>query len=316
MQIIRTLLSICLFTLGNTAIQSNNDHVLSTSSNTQQKIFIQGPQNNYLLNSSTLFLPTDYLIMHNQVSDARTVIINDGMVGGQNSLVPEGVKSHAFRDSNDGDYFYQMWHLAHIDDKHSKTNVITIIVSLGGIEISPSGDIEDARRILDSSTDPKVYVQVYRAWTVSNTLPLTQSNIDGWWHSITHVFHTVMHIYNEIKPWIGVARTVLPILISMSDSQPGLGLKSITYSPEPQVITDSSTDSSSTSSTSNNSVFTYAVTSGEMAAIVICVFLAGGITVFIIPKIFTKMFTKKSQSSDIYRISDIESPSNKLTPFV
>jgi len=189
------------------------------------KTFNQGPQKHYLLNSSELFYPTDYIVMDSPVYDIRSVVINSGIVGGQSSFNPEGIESHAIRDTTDNDYFYQIWHLAHIDTKHSRTNVISIIVSLGDIGMSPSGDIEDTNRALDTDTKTTIYVQVYRAWSLPVTIPLTQANMDGWWHSITHAFHAAMHIWNEVKPWVGVARTVIPILISMSDDQAGLGLK-------------------------------------------------------------------------------------------
>ena len=278
-----------------------------------EKIFVQGPQNNYLLNSSSLFLPTDFLTMNKPVSDVRSVVLNTGLVGGLNSLVPSGVESHAFKDSYDGDYFYQMWHLAHIDEKQQRTNVVTIIVSLGGLEVSPSGDIEDNRRKLDSSSVPKVYLQVYRAWSVPVTLPLTQSNMDGWWHSITHAFHTVMHIYNEIKPWIGIARTVVPILISMSDTQSGLGLKSVVYLPEPQATT---TTSSSYSTSSSDNVFAYNVTPGEMSAIVICVYLSGLISAIVIPKLYNR---RPFASNNAYKSNNngkLEVMPSNTTPFV
>ena len=279
-----------------------------------EKIFVQGPQNNYLLNSSSLFLPTDFLTMNKPVSDVRSVVLNTGLVGGLNSLVPSGVESHAFKDSYDGDYFYQMWHLAHIDEKHQRTNVVTVIVSLGGIEVSPSGDIEDNRRKLDSSSVPKVYVQVYRAWSVPVTLPLSQANMDGWWHSITHAFHTVMHIYNEIKPWIGIARTVVPILISMSDTQSGLGLKSVVYLPEPQATT---TTSSSYSTSSSDNVFAYNVTPGEMSAIVICVYLSGLISAIVIPKLYNR---RPFASITSYKLNNnngkLEVIPSTTTPFV
>ena len=284
-----------------------------TSVTSTEKIFIQGPQNNYLLNSSSLFLPTDFLTMNKPVSDVRSVVLNTGLVGGLNSLVPSGVESHAFKDSYDGDYFYQMWHLAHIDEKHQRTNVVTVIVSLGGIEVSPSGDIEDNRRKLDSSSVPKVYVQVYRAWSVPVTLPLTQANMDGWWHSITHAFHTVMHIYNEIKPWIGIARTVVPILISMSDTQSGLGLKSVVYLPEPQATT---TTSSSYSTSSSDNVFAYNVTPGEMSAIVICVYLSGLISAIVIPKLYNR---RPFASNNAYKSNNngkLEVMPSNTTPFV
>ena len=286
---------------------------VKSSVTSAEKIFVQGPQNNYLLNSSSLFLPTDFLTMNKPVSDVRSVVVNTGLVGGLNSLVPSGVESHAFKDSYDGDYFYQMWHLAHIDEKHQRTNVVTIIVSLGGIEVSPSGDIEDKRRKLDSSSVPKVYVQVYRAWSVPVTLPLTQANMDGWWHSITHAFHTVMHIYNEIKPWIGIARTVVPILISMSDTQSGLGLKSIVYLPEPQATT---TTSSSYSTSSSDNVFAYNVTPGEMSAIVICVYLSGLISAIVIPKLYNR---KPVASNNAYKLNNngkLEVIPSTTTPFV
>jgi len=277
-----------------------------------EKKFVQGPQSNYLLNSSSLFLPTDFLTMNKPFSDVRLIIINTGLVGGLNSLVPSGVESRAFKDSYDGDYFYQMWHLAHIDDKHQRTNVVTIIVSLGGIEISPSGDIEDNRRKLDSSSVSKVYVQVYRAWSVPVTLPLTQANMDGWWHSITHAFHTVMHVYNELKPWIGIARTVVPILISLSDAQSGLGLKSVVYLPEPQ----STTTISSYSTSSSDNVFTYDITPGEMSAIVICVYLSGLISAIVIPKLYNR---KPIASNNAYKLNNnnnLEVISSTTTSFV
>ena len=280
-----------------------------------EKVFIQGPKNNYLLNSSSLFLPTDFLTVNKPVYDVRTINLNTGIIGGLNSLVPTGVEARAFKDSYDGDYFYQMWHLAHIDEKHQRTNVVTIIVSLGGIEVSPSGDIEDVRRVLDSTSISKVYVQVYRAWSVPVTIPLSQSNIDGWWHSITHAFHTVMHIYNEIKPWIGIARTVIPVLISMSDTQSGLGLKSIKYSPEPMVSSTTNSDTSSTStSTNTNADFTYAITPGEMSAIVIFVFLAGAVSTLIVQK----MYNRKPAFSNAYKLNNnnrIDS-NPSATPFV
>lgn len=273
-----------------------------------EKAFMQGPHNNYLMNSSSLFLPTDYLPMNTPVSDARTVVIHTGVVGGLDSMVPTGVECRAFRDSFDNDDFYQMWHFAHIDNIHKRTNVVTIIVSVGDIRLSPSGDIEDLRRRLNpslvyripsrppsnygdlqsSESVDKVYVQVYRTWSIPSTIPLTQSDIDGWWHSITHAFHTAMHIWNEVKPWIGVARTVLPILVSLDDAQPGLGLKSVAYSPEPQSTTTSS--SSSTENTNSDKVFTYSLTPGEMAAVVICVFISGAALVVIVPKMWNKQW--------------------------
>ena len=252
-----------------------------------EKAFMQGPHNNYLMNSSSLFLPTDYLPMNTPVSDARTVVIHTGIVGGLDSMVPTGVECRAFRDSFDNDDFYQMWHFAHIDNIHKRTNVVTIIVSIGDIRLSPSGDIEDLSRRLSTDSVDKVYVQVYRTWSIPSTIPLTQSDIDGWWHSITHAFHTAMHIWNEVKPWIGVARTVLPILVSLDDAQPGLGLKSVAYSPEPQSTTSSS---SSTENTNSDKAFTYSLTPGEMAAVVICVFISGAALVVIVPKMWNKQW--------------------------
>jgi hypothetical protein len=324
----------------------------SIGSTVIEKTFIQGPHNQYLMNSSTLFLPTDSLTMDTPIIDARTVVLNSGVVGGLDSLVPMGVESKAFRDSNDGDYFYQMWHFAHIDDKRKRTNVVTIIVSLGDIRISPSGDISDAdvyynrvepfasvpkatgsvsvtsmlrksttlrplnsvdgsRRSLSDSSSPKVYVQVYRTWSVPSTIPLSQANMDGWWHSITNIFHKAVSIYNRYKEIIGIAKVVYPILISLDDTQPGLGLKSIKYSTEPQamIATDSSTSSSSTSST-----FTYALTPGEMSAVVIFVFLSGVITTCIIPK----MCPKKPYASNTYKldIGEFESRTPGNNPLV
>ena len=272
-----------------------------------EKLFSQGPQNHYLMNSSTLFLPTDYITMTSPVSDARSVVLTSGMVGGLDSYNAAGVESRAFRDSNDGDFFYQMWHLAHIDDKHHRTNVVTIIISLGNIGVSPSGDIEDTNRMLDTDPTPKVYVQVYRAWSVPVTVPLTQTNIDGWWHSITHAFHTVMHIWHEVQPWIGVARTVYPILVSLDDTQSGLGLKSIKYSPEPQAITDTS---ASTTGTSTDQPFTYSITPGEMSAIVIFVYLSGLITFAVIVKLF------KFKLSDKRHVQRIDTHSSTTAPFI
>jgi hypothetical protein len=281
---------------------------------TIEKTFIQGPHNQYLMNSSTLFLPTDSLIMDKPIIDARTVVLNSGMVGGLDSLVPKGVESKAFRDSNDGDYFYQMWHFAHIDDTRKRTNVVTIIVSLGDISISPSGDISDAdgyynRELVDS--EPKVYVQLYRTWSVPSTIPLTQANMDGWWHSITNIFHKAVSIYNRYKEFIGIAKVVYPILISLDDMQPGLGLKSIKYSTEPQAST---TTESSTTSSSTNSEFTYALTPGEMSAVVIFVFLSGAMTTCIIPK----LCSKKPYASNTYKldIGEFESRTPANNPLV
>jgi len=282
--------------------------VSSSASSSVEKLFVQGPQKHYLLNSSTLFLPTDYLSMNIPIYDARTVVIKSGVVGGQDSLVPEGVVSRAFRDTNDGDFFYQIWHFAHIDDKHHRTNVVSIIVSLGDIDISPSGDIEDTNRQLLSSTDSNVYVQVYRTWSVPSTIPLTQANIDGWWHSITHAFHTAVHIWNEVRPWIGVARTVIPILVSLDDTQSGLGLKSLTYSQDEQSAT------TTTSNTGSDKAFTYALTPGEMSAVVIFVFLSGAIVTYVIPKVCGK----KEHSTNTYKLNagDFETRQNTATPLV
>jgi len=291
---------------------------------TIEKTFIQGPHNQYLMNSSTLFLPTDSLIMDAAIIDARTVVLNSGVVGGLDSLVPKGVESKAFRDSNDGDYFYQMWHFAHIDDKRSRTNVVTIIVSLGDISISPSGDINDAnayynransadgsRRSLSDYGSPKVYVQVYRTWSVPSTIPLTQANIDGWWHSITNIFHKAVSIYNRYKEIIGIAKVVYPILISLDDTQPGLGLKSIKYSSESQATTDTTAP---TTSSSSNSEFTYALTPGEMSAVVIFVFLSGAMTTFIIPRMcFNKPYASNAYKLDI---GEFESRSPATNPLV
>ena len=253
-----------------------------------EKAFMQGPHNNYLMNSSSLFLPTDYLPMNTPVSDARTVVIHTGVVGGLDSMVPTGVECRAYRDSFDNDDFYQMWHFAHIDTIHKRTNVVTIIVSIGDIRLSPSGDIEDLSRRISTESIDKVYVQVYRTWSIPSTIPLTQSDIDGWWHSVTHAFHTAMHIWNEVKPWIGIARTVLPILVSLDDAQPGLGLKSVAYSPDPQSTTTAA--SSSTENTNSDKVFTYSLTPGEMAAVVICVFISGAALVVIVPKMWNKQW--------------------------
>ena len=254
------------------------------------KTFIQGPHSNYLMNSSNLFLPTDYLTMNTPVIDARTVVINSGVIGGLDSAVSGGIESRAFRDSEDHDFFYQIWHFAHIDDSRKRTNVVTVIVSLGDINMSPSGDMEEPNRSLlvnsgssASSNTNKVYVQVYRTWSVPSVIPLTQENMDGWWHSITHAFHTAMHIWNEVKPWIGIARTVLPILVSLDDAQPGLGLKSVVYSPEPQ-----STATSTSTTTASDKVFSYSLTPGEMAAVVICVFVSGAVAIIVVPKMWNK----------------------------
>lgn len=247
------------------------------------KTFIQGPHSNYLMNSSILFLPTDYLNMNTPVIDARTVVINSGVIGGLDSAVSAGIESRAFRDSDDHDFFYQIWHFAHIDDSRKRTNVVTIIVSLGDINMSPSGDM-DERSLLTSSNTNKAYVQVYRTWSIPSVIPLTQENMDGWWHSITHAFHTAMHIWNEVKPWIGIARTVLPILVSLDDVQPGLGLKSVVYSPEPQ----STATSTSSTTTASDKVFSYSLTPGEMAAVVICVFVSGAVAIIVVPKMWNK----------------------------
>jgi hypothetical protein len=274
-----------------------------------EKQFIQGPQNHYLLNSSTLFLPTDSLMMNSPVYDARTVVINSGVIGGLDSFIPAGIESRAFKDTNDGEYLYQIWHFAHIDDNHSRTNVVTIIVSLGNIGISPSGDMEDTVRRLDASVSKQVYVQVYRTWSIPSVIPLTQANMDGWWHSITHAFHTVMHIWNEVRPWIGVARTVIPILVSLDDTQPGLGLKSIIYSPEPQ---SSTTTADSSPATSANQPFTYTLTPGEMSAVVIFVFLSGVITGVIVPNVCIK----KPLASNTYKLSTSDFETRTTAPLV
>lgn len=274
-----------------------------------EKLFVQGPHKQYLLNSSTLFLPTDYLSMNIPIYDARTVVINSGTIGGLDSLVPDGVVSRAFKDTNDGDFFYQIWHFAHIDDKHHRTNVVSIIVSLGDIDISPSGDIEDTNRQLLSSTDSIVYVQVYRTWSVPSTIPLTQVNIDGWWHSITHAFHTAVHIWNEVKPWIGIARTVIPILVSLDDTQSGLGLKSLTYSPDEQSTT---TNTNTDTDTGSDKAFTYALTPGEMSAVVIFVFLSGAIVTYVIPKVCGK----KEHSTNTYKLNAGDFETRQNTPLV
>jgi len=252
------------------------------------KTFMQGPHSNYLMNSSSLFLPTDYLTMNTPVIDARSVVINSGVIGGLDSAVSAGIESRAFRDSEDHDSFYQIWHFAHIDDSRKRTNVVTIIVSLGDINMSPSGDMEDLNRDLlvnyGSSTN-KVYVQVYRTWSIPSVIPLTQENMDGWWHSVTHAFHTAVHIWNEVKPWIGIARTVLPILVSLDDAQPGLGLKSVVYSPEPQ---STSTSTSTSTVPASDKAFAYSLTPGEMAAVVICVFVSGAVAIIVVPKMWNK----------------------------
>jgi hypothetical protein len=245
---------------------------------------MQGPHSNYLMNSSNLFLPTDYLSMNTPVIDARTVVINSGVIGGLDSAVSAGIESRAFRDSEDHDFFYQIWHFAHIDDSKKRTNVVTIIVSLGDINMSPSGDMDERGLLTSSGSDiNKVYVQVYRTWSIPSVIPLTQENMDGWWHSVTHAFHTAVHIWNEVKPWIGVARTVLPILVSLDDAQPGLGLKSVVYSPEPQ-----STATSSSTTVASDKVFSYSLTPGEMAAVVICVFVSGAVAIIVVPKMWNK----------------------------
>ena len=59
------------------------------------KMFIQGPNKQYLMNSSTFFLPTDSLTMNSPVYDARTVVINSGVIGGLDSLIPAGIESRA-----------------------------------------------------------------------------------------------------------------------------------------------------------------------------------------------------------------------------
>jgi hypothetical protein len=248
---------------------------------------MQGPHSNYLMNSSNLFLPTDYLSMNTPVIDARTVVINSGVIGGLDSAVSAGIESRAFRDSEDHDFFYQIWHFAHIDDSRKRTNVVTIIVSLGDINMSPSGDMDERGLLTSSSTSSstnKVYVQVYRTWSIPSVIPLTQENMDGWWHSVTHAFHTAVHIWNEVKPWIGIARTVLPILVSLDDAQPGLGLKSVVYSPEPQ----STTTASSSTTTASDKAFSYSLTPGEMAAVVICVFVSGAVAIIVVPKMWNK----------------------------
>ena len=278
---------------------------IATSQSFVEKVFSQGPYKNYLMNSSTLFIPTDYLTINSPVSDVRSIDIKTGIIGGLDSLVPTGTVSQVFKDSNDGNFFYQMWHFAHVDNKHSRTNVVTIIISLGDIGASPSGDIEDTnavRRALDTTSIPKVYVQVYRTWSIPVTLPLTQSNMDGWWHSITHVFHTIENIYNKYKEVVTIARVVYPILVSMSDEKPGLGLKSLTYSPEPQ--SSSSSSSSTTNDTSSNNVFTYKLTPGEMAAVVIFVFLSGAIVSFGIPKVY---YYNRENTNSKLDVHDVES---------
>ena len=258
------------------------------------------------MNSSTLFLPTDSLTMNSPVYDARTVVINSGVIGGLDSLIPAGIESRAIKDTNDADYFYQIWHFAHIDDKRSRTNVVTIIVSLGDIGISPSGDMEDEVRRLDATASKQVYVQLYRTWSIPSILPLTQANMDGWWHSITHAFHTAMHIWNEVKPWIGVARTVIPILVSLDDAQPGLGLKSIKYSTEPQSSTTTA------DSTSSNQPVTYTLTPGEMSAVIIFVYLAGAITAVIMPK----LCIKKPFASNSYKLNAGDFETKPTVPLV
>jgi len=289
------------------------------------KDFTQGPQNHYLMNSSALFVPTDYLTINSPVYDARHVVINKGMVGGLDSLVPSGTESIAFKDTSDGNYFYQIWHLAHIDTKHDRTNVVTIIVSLGGIQISSSGEIDESeliQRLLSNTNiehDNDVYVQVYRTWSIPTTIPLTQSNMDGWWHSITHAFHDIVSVYDKYKTAITIAKVIYPILISLSDEQPGLGLKSLTYSPDP-LVTDTPTayDSSTTTTTSTNDAFTYALTPGEMSALVIFVFLAGVIGTLIYKKIcsnnVTIRYNNKLTAGDI-ESSTPESSSN-ISPLI
>lgn len=251
------------------------------------KTFMQGPHSNYLMNSSILFVPTDYLTMNTPVIDVRTVVINSGVIGGLDSAVSAGIESRAFRDSEDHDFFYQIWHFAHIDDSRKRTNVVTVIVSLGDINMSPSGDMDERGLLTGPSTSSstnKVYVQLYRTWSIPSVIPLTQENMDGWWHSVTHAFHTAVHIWNEVKPWIGIARTVLPILVSLDDAQPGLGLKSVVYSPEPQ----STTTSSNTVPAASDKVFSYSLTPGEMAAVVICVFVSGAVAIIVVPKMWNK----------------------------
>jgi len=279
---------------------------LATCQSFVEKVFSQGPQKNYLMNSSTLFLPTDYLTVNSPVSDVRSIDIKTGIIGGLDSFVPTGTVSQVFKDTHDGNFFYQMWHFAHVDNKHSRTNVVTIIVSLGDIGASPSGDIEDTntvRRALDTTSVPKVYVQVYRAWSIPVTLPLTQSNMDGWWHSITHVFHTIENIYNRYKEIVTIAKVVYPILVSLSDEQPGLGLKSLTYSPEPQ-STSTTNETNETNETGSNNVFTYKLTPGEMTAVVIFVFLSGAIVSFVIPRVY---YYNKANTNSKLDVNDVES---------
>ena len=54
-----------------------------------------GPNKQYLMNSSTFFLPTDSLTMNSPVYDARTVVINSGVIGGLDSLIPAGIESRS-----------------------------------------------------------------------------------------------------------------------------------------------------------------------------------------------------------------------------
>ena len=62
---------------------------LATGQSFVEKVFSQGPQKNYLMNSSTLFLPTDYLTVNSPVSDVRSIDIKTGIIGGLDSFVPK-----------------------------------------------------------------------------------------------------------------------------------------------------------------------------------------------------------------------------------
>ena len=77
--------------------------------------------------------------------------------------------------------------------------------------------------------------------------------------------------------------------------------------------TNSDTSSTSTS-TNTNADFTYAITPGEMSAIVIFVFLAGAVSTLIVQK----MYNRKPAFSNAYKLNNnnrIDS-NPSATPFV
>ena len=64
-----------------------------------KKVFTQGPNAQYLRNSSQLFDVQDYLPLDAIATDARWIHLKEAMVGGKDATIPAGVVCEVFRGS-------------------------------------------------------------------------------------------------------------------------------------------------------------------------------------------------------------------------